>query len=120
MPEVIVQMDRAATLERLTRGGLSPEAARKAADALEAGALKRFRRLFVAGLHARALKHRLRHHPEAGRIEILRPSPPEGVMNQILTGEGDGGGLLFGFGNIAGLGRAMVSHWRKVGEPYGI
>lgn len=37
MPEVIVQMDRAATLERLTRGGLSPEAARKAADALEAG-----------------------------------------------------------------------------------
>jgi hypothetical protein len=90
------------------------------ADALETGALKRFRRLFVAGLHARALKHRLRHHPEAGRIEILRPSPPEGVMTQILTGEGDGGGLLFGFGNIGGLGRTMVSHWRKVGEPYGI
>ncbi len=90
------------------------------ADALEAGALKRFRRLFVAGLHARALKHRLRHHPEAGRIEILRPSHPEGVMTQILTGEGDGGGLLFGFGNIAGLGRIMVSHWRKVGEPHGI
>ena len=34
---VVVQMDRAMTLDRLTRGGLSPEAARKAADALEAG-----------------------------------------------------------------------------------
>lgn len=37
MTDVVVQMDRTTTLERLTRGGLSPEAAKKAADALEAG-----------------------------------------------------------------------------------
>ncbi len=90
------------------------------AHALEVGALSRFRRLFVAGLHARALKHRLRRHPEAWRIEILRPSHPEGIMNRLLGGEEDGGGLLFGFGNIAGLGRTMVGHWRKVGDPHGI
>jgi hypothetical protein len=90
------------------------------AKALETGALSRFRRLFVSGLHAHALKHRLRRHPEAGRIEVLRPSHPEGIMTQLLGGEEDGGGLLFGFGNIAGLGRTMVSHWRKVGESHGI
>ncbi len=89
-------------------------------EALEAGALERFRRLFVVGLHAHALKHRLRRHPEAGRIEILRPSHPEGIMTQLLDEEGDRGGLLFGFGNIAGVGRTMVRHWRKVGEPYGM
>ncbi|MEE8174168.1 MAG: hypothetical protein V3T71_02470 [Dehalococcoidia bacterium] len=37
MTDVMVPTDRATTLERLTRGGLSQEAARKAADALEAG-----------------------------------------------------------------------------------
>ncbi len=90
------------------------------AEALEAGALVGFRRLFVAGLHARALRYRLRHHPEARRIEILRPSAPEGIMGQLLGREGEGGGILFGFGNIAGLGLSMVEHWRKVGEPHGI
>ena len=90
------------------------------AHALEAGALSRFRRLFVAGLHAHALKHRLRRHPQAWRIEVLRPSHPEGIMTQLLGGGEGGGGLLFGFGNITGLGRTMVSHWRKVGEPNGI
>ncbi|MFH1763163.1 MAG: Mur ligase family protein [Gemmatimonadota bacterium] len=90
------------------------------AEALEAGALMSFRRLFVAGLHAHALRHRLRHHPEARRIEILRPSPPEGIMTRILGMEREGGGILFGFGNIAGLGLSMVEHWRKVGEPHGI
>jgi poly-gamma-glutamate synthase PgsB/CapB len=89
------------------------------AEALRAGALAGFRRLFLAGLHAHAVRHRLRHHAEADRIEILRPDHPEGTMIQILGGE-EGGGMLFGFGNIAGLGRSLVDHWRKVGEPYGI
>jgi poly-gamma-glutamate synthase PgsB/CapB len=100
------------------------------ADALEAGALSRFRELFVAGVHAHALKHRLRGHPHVGRIQILRHGPPEEIMDRILVekrgrpgpgGEGEGGGgMLFGFGNIDGLGRTMVSYWRRVGEPYGI
>jgi poly-gamma-glutamate synthase PgsB/CapB len=89
------------------------------AEALKAGELTRFRKLFLVGLHAHAVKHRLRNHAEAGRIEILRPDHPEGTMTQIL-GREPGGGLLFGFGNIGGLGRSLVEHWRKVGEPYGI
>ncbi|NNM04190.1 MAG: hypothetical protein HKO65_03730 [Gemmatimonadetes bacterium] len=97
-------------------------------EALERGALSRFGRLFVSGFHARAVRFALRRHPEAWKVEILRPGPPEGIMAQLL-GEGgasdqptDGpaGRVVFGFGNIEGLGRTMVEHWRKVGEPYGI
>lgn len=90
------------------------------AEALDSGALGRFRRLYLAGLHGRAVAHRLRNHPLADRLEILKPAPPEGIMDQILKGEGGRGGVLFGFGNIAGLGRDLVRHWRKVGEPHGI
>lgn len=90
------------------------------AETLEEGSLSRFGRLFVFGLHAHALKHRLRNHPHAGRIEILKPAPPEGVMAQLLAGEKERAGLLFGFGNIAGMGRTLVGHWERVGEPHGI
>jgi len=90
------------------------------AEALESGAISRFRKLYLSGLHARAVSHRLRNHPDAGRIEILRSSSPEGTMDQLLGGEEGGGGLLFGFGNIHGLGRSLVRHWQKVGEPHGI
>jgi poly-gamma-glutamate synthase PgsB/CapB len=30
------------------------------------------------------------------------------------------GGVLFGFGNIGGMGQALVDHWQRVGEEYGI
>ncbi len=102
------------------------------AEALEAGGLSKFRTLFLAGLHGPAVRYRLRHHPHAGRIRLLRPGPPEEVMDGILAeggfGDGPGAGpgagpgrsLLFGFGNMSGLGLDMVKHWRKVGEPHGI
>ena len=97
-------------------------------EALEEGALSRFGRLFVSGAHARAVCHALRRHPEARKIEILRPGPPEEIMAQLLgsggsrddRGDGAGARVLFGFGNIEGLGRTIVEHWRKVGDPYGI
>ena len=90
------------------------------AEALESGAISRFRRLYLAGLHARAVSHRLRNHSEAGRIELLRPSSPEDTMEQVLGSEVSRGGLLFGFGNIHGLGETLVRHWKKVGKPHGI
>lgn len=89
-------------------------------EALRAGALDRFRRLFVMGLHAPALKHRVRGHPHAARIEILSPTNPSGLMDRILDEEGDQGGILFGFGNIGGLGETLVRHWRRVGDAHGI
>ncbi len=96
-------------------------------DALKEGALSRFGRLLVSGTHAHALRHALRRHPDGGKVEILRPGPPEEIMEQLLEGKardgspaGGFGGLVFGFGNIEGLGRTMVRHWRRIGEPYGV
>ncbi len=104
-------------------------------EALRGGDLARFGRLLVSGTHAHALRHALRKSPGARKIEIVRPGAPEEIMDQLLGGRGRGGppggavggpthgaggGLLFGFGNIEGLGRTMVRHWRKIGEPYGL
>jgi hypothetical protein len=89
-------------------------------DTLRDGGLESFRTLFLAGLHARALRHRLRRHPRAGAIHILRPAPPQEVMDQLLGREEGTPGLVFGFGNIEGLGRSMVRHWGKVGEVHGV
>jgi len=93
-------------------------------ESLQAGALERFRRLYVYGLHARALRFRMRGLDPDGRIRILSPGPPDGIMGQVFM-EGDQiscglnepGGILFGFGNIGGLGDTLVRHWRHVGEP---
>lgn len=90
------------------------------AEALRGGALDRFRRLFVTGLHAHALKHRLGSHPGAARIEILRPAHPHLLTGRMLEGEGGEGGLIFGFGNIGGLGETLVRHWRTVGNAHGV
>jgi poly-gamma-glutamate synthase PgsB/CapB len=93
-------------------------------ESLQAGALERFQRLYVYGLHSRALRFRMRRQDPDGRIHILPPGPPDGIMGQVFR-EGDEvgggldetGGILFGFGNIAGLGDTLVRHWRHVGEP---
>jgi poly-gamma-glutamate synthase PgsB/CapB len=89
-------------------------------DALRRGAIPVFRTLFVAGLHAAAVKHRLRGHPVGEHVRFLRPGSPEETMDRLLGSEESGRGLLFGFGNIVGLGRTLVDHWEKVGEPHGL
>jgi len=108
------------------------------ADALADGGLDRFRRIFVAGVHARALQHRLRKTPGSERIETLRPGSPLEIMRHITGLQRCGlettaaptaapgsaeapsaGGLLFGFGNMGGLGESLVRHWQSVGEPHG-
>jgi poly-gamma-glutamate synthase PgsB/CapB len=89
------------------------------ADALAEGALSVFREVYVAGLHAPAVRHRLRRHPHGGRVKVLRNGPPEALLEEVLRSPGPEG-LLFGFGNIHGLGRMMVRHWQKVGTPYGV
>jgi poly-gamma-glutamate synthase PgsB/CapB len=89
-------------------------------DSLRAGSLLRFRRLYVAGLHARALAHRLRRAPGAERVHRLGLADPRALMDRMLDAEGPAGGLLFGFGNIGGLGESLVRHWRKAGDSYGV
>lgn len=107
------------------------------AEALEEGGLDRYRHVFVVGRHGRALVRRLRRRGGQGRITALPPSKPAELMKRILR-EGAGRALkteprralkteprraprlVFGFGNMGGVGEALVRHWNEVGEPHGI
>jgi poly-gamma-glutamate synthase PgsB/CapB len=86
------------------------------AEALRGGFLDRFSRLYVIGLHARALARRLKRGNAAGRIEVVRANRPEEITQSVLLGMGDTGGVVFGFGNIGGAGEALVAHWSAAGE----
>ncbi|MGW8265416.1 MAG: Mur ligase family protein [Longimicrobiales bacterium] len=93
------------------------------ANVLAQGALSRFSRPYVHGFHATAVRRRLRR-PGGPDVAVLPVSSPEEVMERIATGGngeagegGNRGGALFGFGNLGGLGEAMVRHWMEAGEP---
>lgn len=86
-------------------------------SALRGGFLDRFDRLYVTGLHARALARRLKRRGRLGRIEVVRGKRPEEIIQNLLAGMGDAGGVIFGFGNIAGPGEALIAHWSAAGEP---
>ncbi|UCC49852.1 MAG: poly-gamma-glutamate synthase PgsB [Gemmatimonadota bacterium] len=88
--------------------------------ALEGGFLNRFSRLYVLGLHAPALKRRTKRFDGVVRIEVLRQTRPAEIMQTVLSGIRDVGGIVFGFGNIGGAGEALVMHWGRAGEPWEI
>lgn len=95
------------------------------AEVLGDGALDRFSRLYVQGFHAGAVARKLRRRE--GRkveVEVLPKEGPQEVMRRVrdegyrVGGAGQGGDrILFGFGNLGGLGEEMVRHWMEAGEP---
>jgi len=87
---------------------------------LRDGFLNRFSRLYVLGLHAAALKRLLKRFDDAAQIEVLRQNRPAEIMQSVLPGIRDAGGIVFGFGNIGGAGEALVAHWRAAAEPWEI
>jgi poly-gamma-glutamate synthase PgsB/CapB len=86
--------------------------------ALQEGFLNRFSRLYVSGLHASALARRVRRFSSTARVEVLRGTRPAEITRTVLSGIGDAGGAVFGFGNIGGVGETLVTHWSEVGEPW--
>jgi poly-gamma-glutamate synthase PgsB/CapB len=85
--------------------------------ALDGGALSRFGRLYLCGLHARALKRRLGRSEKGCGVEVLSPGEPAKMMETVTAGFGVPGGVVFGFGNIGGPGKKLVKHWQEAGEP---
>jgi hypothetical protein len=85
------------------------------AEALAQGELARFKQLYLHGLHATALKRRLARSHGSTPIKVLRGRDPADVMRTIGA-ETDEGDVVFGFGNIGGMGEQVVRHWRSVGE----
>ncbi|MFC1545321.1 poly-gamma-glutamate synthase PgsB [Gemmatimonadota bacterium] len=82
-------------------------------DALRGEWADSFQTLHVTGGHARALSRRL------SDARLLRERDPVKLTGLILSGLPDGA-VLFGFGNIGGMGESLVDHWSRRGVPHGI
>jgi hypothetical protein len=52
-------------------------------------------------------------------VSIIKNKLPEKIMKTIMADVTDSC-VIFGFGNIGGIGKGLVEYWNKVGEEYGI
>ena len=74
---------------------------------------KYFDRIYVTGAHTKIVKRKLNH------VKILNLKRPEKI-SEIIMRESENQAVIFGFGNIAGMGRLLVDYWNGVGEDYGL
>lgn len=88
--------------------------------ALRQGFVERFARLYVMGLHARAVERRLRRLNTRAPVEAIGTRAPAEMTQTVLSGIRENGGIAFGFGNIAGPGEELIAHWSAVGEHFGV
>lgn len=65
-----------------------------------------FEKLFVIGGHAEIVSRKLKN------IEVLSESDPKSLTEHISEDTK----MIFGFGNIAGMGTALVEYWQAVGQ----
>ena len=86
--------------------------------ALQEGFLEQFGRLYVVGLHARAVQRRLQRFNVRTPVQAIATCTPAETTHIVLSGIRENGGVVFGFGNIAGPGEALIAHWNAIGEPF--
>ncbi len=72
-----------------------------------------FKQLFLIGSHIKAVKRCI---PSA---QILAPKQPAALMKTMIDRLTDQS-VIFGCGNIAGIGRSLVNYWNQIGVAYGI
>jgi poly-gamma-glutamate synthase PgsB/CapB len=71
-----------------------------------------FASLYVVGGHAHALARKVKG------ARVLASDDPEKIMRSIGSQVPDRA-VLFGFGNIGGIGAQLVEHWNQNGDLYG-
>jgi poly-gamma-glutamate synthase PgsB/CapB len=87
-------------------------------DAYRQNFFSDFRSLYMVGAHVHSLSLRKR----SGRSPFLALLPdrtPSAIMGKLASREG-AAPVLIGFGNIGGLGEALVEHWQKIGRPHAL
>ncbi len=86
-------------------------------DALQEGAFT-FDRLVFVGEHALAMKDKLQRRikPE---ITALKGKKPEDLIAQIASLEKDEA-VVFGMGNMGGIGRSLVDYWEMTGNRHDV
>lgn len=82
-------------------------------EALKKDGRNYFKKIYVTGTHARAVKRKL------NGSTILKERSPANMMASIQA-EADDHAVLFGFGSFAGTGRKLVNYWQTIGEEFGI
>ncbi|HCA79000.1 MAG TPA: poly-gamma-glutamate synthase PgsB [Bacteroidetes bacterium] len=71
-----------------------------------------FDSLYVVGGHARALARKIKE------ASVLGSDDPREIM-QFIASQVRDRAVVFGFGNIGGIGARLVEHWNGNGEAYG-
>lgn len=85
-------------------------------EAMSGGFREQFQHLYLTGFHAPAFRRGLTRRGLGEGVYLLKEQDPGKVMEEILAGTEDPEPLLFGFGNVGGLGEAMVKHWMERSE----
>jgi hypothetical protein len=87
-------------------------------DALQEDEAFTFDRLFFVGEHALAMKGKLQRRikPE---ITALKGKKPEDLVAQIASLEKNEA-VVFGMGNMGGIGRSLVDYWEMTGNRHGV
>ena len=80
---------------------------------LQYNSSKFFNRLYVIGSNSYSVKRKIRW------AIVLKDRSPEKIMSKILP-DLKNDDILFGCGNIAGLGNGLVELWSKIGSEHGI
>ena len=87
-------------------------------DALREKGSYAFDRLVIAGEHSLALKEKLQTWIEP-EITALKGKKPEDLISQIAALEKDEA-VVFGMGNMGGMGRSLVDYWEMAGNRYDV
>ncbi len=87
------------------------------AEVLGMGELARFSHLYLCGIHAAALERRLSSNRGGTRLDVLRTKRAAEITQALSSEIAGTGGVVFGFGNIAGVARELIAHWSEVAEP---
>jgi poly-gamma-glutamate synthase PgsB/CapB len=82
-------------------------------EALKGNTAALFKDINTIGGHSRVVHRRV-------KTVALLPHMTADKLTSMLIDKMQEGGILFGFGNIDGMGQILVDHWQRVGEEYGI
>jgi poly-gamma-glutamate synthase PgsB/CapB len=87
-------------------------------EALQEKGAFAFDRLVFVGEHALAMKAKLRRRIKA-EITVLKGKKPEDVIAQIAALEKEEA-VVFGMGNMGGIGRLLVDYWEMAGNRHDV
>jgi poly-gamma-glutamate synthase PgsB/CapB len=85
-------------------------------EALNAGVFPEFQKIFLNGDHGYVLKRKLKKTLKA-ELFILKNKVPQRIMEEISE-KAEADEVLFGIGNMGGIGKELVKYWEGLGQSH--